>query len=65
MDEVIDGLEVVYADYSTVMSRADFWVLAAIKAIEFTTKRANGADCDYGSWVLYLSVAYLFNWSTS
>ena len=54
MDEVIDGLEVVYADYSTVMSRADFWVLAAIKAIEFTTKRTNGENCDYGEWVLYL-----------
>ena len=48
MDEVIDGLEVVYADYSTVMSRADFWALAAIKSLELTAQRANGGSCTFG-----------------
>ena len=47
--EPIAELDALYIGvYDSDMSRADFWALAAISAIEFTANRANGGRCTFG-----------------
>ena len=45
----IENLDTLYlGTYDSLMSRADFWTLAAIAAIERGTRKANGEQCSFG-----------------
>ena len=49
LSDVIDALDEVYVGaYDSDMSRADFWALSAIVAIERGVRIANGENCDFG-----------------
>ena len=49
LDGIISELDQLYVGiYDSDMSRADFWALAAVKALEFTAQRANGGRCMFG-----------------
>ena len=49
LDGIISDLDQLYVGiYDSDMSRADFWALAAVKALELTAQRANGGRCTFG-----------------
>ena len=50
MSDIIDALDEIYLgkNYDSAMSRADFWSLTAISAIEMSRNRANDGPCNSG-----------------
>ena len=50
MSDIVDALDEIYLgkNYNSAMSRADFWSLTAISAIEMSTNRANDGPCNSG-----------------
>ena len=50
LSDLIDNLDTAYVGtYDSEMSRADFWALAGITAIERMTRSANGGGCKFGT----------------
>ena len=49
LEDIIEDLDEVYVgNYDDAMSRADFWALVAIEAVNNGVRKANGGRCNFG-----------------
>ena len=49
LEDIITSLDELYVgNYDDAMSRADFWAVAAIEAVNIGVRKANGGKCNFG-----------------